>query len=116
MKKLFTLGAAAIGALTLTGCEVDNQKLEDIISKCKEDVECKEIIDREIDQALEERGIHGDEFYEDFYFDEDFDWEDDFYYEELTDEEIAMLEVLENLDDEFFTVIDNMTDEILRDR
>lgn len=106
MKKLFTFIALMGGAFTLSGCELNNQEMENIISKCKEDTECKAILDREIDEALEERGIFG-------YDAEGYDDYDVFYELELTEDELELLETLESLDMEVWTVLDSMSDEDL---
>lgn len=103
MKKILTLVGVFAGAFTLTGCDLNNQEMENIISKCKADTECKAILDREIDEALEERGIFG-------YSEEDMDY-DIFYDLELTDEEQALLETLEALDNELWEKFEGMTDE-----
>lgn len=92
------------GVFVLTGCELNNQEMDNIIQKCKDDVECKEILDREIDEALEERGLVGDHFEDDV----------ELLFElDLTDEEIELLETLEALDNEVWDVLEAMTDEEL---
>lgn len=103
MNKLFALVGVVAGAFTLSGCELNNTEMKDVISKCKEDTECKAILDREIDEALAERGIFGNDS-------EDMDYEV-FYDLDLTDEEKALFETLEKLDEEVFAKLENMTDE-----
>ncbi len=108
MKKLVLLAAVFGTAITLSGCDLNNDQMKDIITKCKEDVECKEILDNEIDEALAERGITGDNFtngYDDYYFYEDFD---DY---EFTEEEMALFDVIDALDEELFDKLDSMDDE-----
>lgn len=108
MKKLILLVAVLGTAFTLTGCDLNNDQMKDIITKCKEDVECKEILDAEIDEALAARGISADNFITgyDEYFD-DFDFID----VELTDAELVLFDILDALDEELYTKLDSMSDE-----
>lgn len=106
MKKLLALIAVMGGAFTLSGCELNNQELKDVISKCKEDTECKAILDKEIDEALEARGFFG--------FNES--GESDygvFYGLDLTEEEQALFETLEALDTELWEKLEGMSEEEL---
>ncbi len=108
MKKLILLVAVLGTAFTLTGCDLNNDQMKDVITKCKEDVECKEILDAEIDEALAARGISADNFITgyDEYFD-DFDFID----VELTDAELVLFDILDALDEELYTKLDSMSDE-----
>lgn len=111
MKKIILFVAVLGAAFTLTGCDLNNDQMKDVITKCKEDVECKEILDAEIDEALAERGISADNFnsgYDDYYeYYDDFDYIDI----ELTDEELALFDILDALDEELYAKLDSMTDE-----
>lgn len=111
MKKIILFVAVLGAAFTLTGCDLNNDQMKDVITKCKEDIECKEILDAEIDEALAERGISADNFnsgYDDYYeYYDDFDYIDI----ELTDEELALFDILDALDEELYAKLDSMTDE-----
>lgn len=99
MKTLLLAPVLLVGSL-LGGCEINNEDMKSVIEACKADEECMEIINEEIDAALEERGYYDDDYYFDY---------------EFTEEEEAMWTVLEDLEEEFDTKIDEMTDEQLEE-
>jgi len=111
MKRIILLAAVIGAAFTLTGCDLNNDQMKDVITKCKEDVECKKILDAEIDEALAERGIFADSFtggYDDYYeFYEDFDYNE----LDFTDEELVLFDILFALDEELYAKLDSMTEE-----
>ena len=111
MKKMILLVTVLGATFALTGCDLNNDQMKDMITQCKEDVECKAILDAEIDEALAERGISAD--YIDFGNDEYYEYYDDYVYIdfELTDEELALLDILETLDEELFAKLSEMSDE-----
>lgn len=108
MKRILALVGVAAGAFTLTGCDLNNEEMSNIIQKCKEDTECKAILDQEIDEALAERGIFANDSFES-------DEYEIFYDLELTDEEMQLIETLENLDLEVWETIEGMSEEQLKE-
>ncbi len=91
----FLIAPLVLVSALLGGCQLNNEDMKATIEACKNDPECMEIINEEIDNALGERGFYN---YDDYSY-------------ELSEEEEAMWTVLEGLEDEFYSKIEDMTDE-----
>lgn len=108
MNKLLLAPVLLVGSL-LGGCELDNDSMKSIIEECKNDEECMEIINQEVDAVLAERGVVTWDDYDAEFYDED--WEDYEWLEDLTDEELAMWETVEDLEKEYFEALEGMSAE-----
>jgi len=109
MIKKIVVATAVLGtAFTLTGCDLSNEELSSAIEQCKADEECLALINEQIDEALDERGIYPDNPSRHEMFDEGR------WFMDLTDEELELLETLDALDIEFYEALEEMTDEELR--
>lgn len=110
MKKIILVFAVLGTAFALTACDLNNDQMKDVITQCKEDTECKAILDKEIDEALAERGITNDNL--SLQDDELLD-SDTYYATELSEIDEIMFNTLYDLDEELYEKLDSMTDEEL---